>query len=185
MFGSITTYLNAVTRTWHAQDGTLVAQLVSLRDRHATNTQLQVEFPESLVERILDAPIDEILVEHIKVLYYLSRSRKWISLFCLKWHLPELFLNFFTFIFCSEKLYGSIQAPNSLCAKRGKNAAGDERRELVVACDVYGVLGFAIVGAKMWRSWIESHFKAGRNSWKSSRMFDGMLPCLCGWQSVK
>lgn len=84
MFGSITTYLNAVTRTWHAQDGTLVAQLVSLRDRHATNTQLQVEFPESLVERILDAPIDEILVEHIKVLYYLSRSRKWSSLFCLK-----------------------------------------------------------------------------------------------------
>lgn len=80
MFGSLTTYLNAVTRTWHATDGALVAQLVSLRDRHATNQQLQVEFPESLVERILDAPIDEILVEHIKVLYYISRSREWISI---------------------------------------------------------------------------------------------------------
>lgn len=78
MFGSITTYLNAVTRTWHAQDGALVAQLVSLRDRHAINSQLQVEFPDSLVERILDAPIDEILIEHIKVLYYISRSRKLI-----------------------------------------------------------------------------------------------------------
>lgn len=76
MFGSITTYLNAVARTWHAQDGGLVAQLVSLRDRHATNSQLQIEYPESMVERILDAPIDEILVEHIKVLYYLSRTRK-------------------------------------------------------------------------------------------------------------
>lgn len=76
MFTSITTYLNAVARTWHAQDGALVAQLVSLRDRHATNTQLQNEFPESMVERILDAPIDEIFLEHIKVLYYLSRTRK-------------------------------------------------------------------------------------------------------------
>lgn len=76
MFGSIVTYLNAVTRTWHAQDGLLVAQLVSLRDRHATNHNLQVEFPDSSVERILDPPIDEILIEHIKVLYYLSRSRK-------------------------------------------------------------------------------------------------------------
>lgn len=75
MFGSITTYLNAVARTWHAQDGALVAQLISLRDRHATNPQLQVEFPETLVERTLDGPIDEILVEHIKVLYYLSRTR--------------------------------------------------------------------------------------------------------------
>lgn len=76
MFGSISTYLNAVARTWHAQDGTLVAQLVSLRDRHATNTNLQVDSPESMIERTLDSPIDEILVEHIKVLYYLSRSRK-------------------------------------------------------------------------------------------------------------
>lgn len=76
MFGSSTTYLNAVARTWHAQDGSIVAQLVSLRDRHATNPQLQIESPEGMVERILDAPIDEILVEHMKVLYYLSRSRK-------------------------------------------------------------------------------------------------------------
>lgn len=76
MFGSITTYLNAVARTWHACDGEIVGQLVSLRDRHATNAQLQVEFPENMVERILDSPVDEIVTEHIKVLYYLSRTRK-------------------------------------------------------------------------------------------------------------
>lgn len=68
--------MNGIARTWHAQDGGLVAQLVSLRDRHATNTQLQNEFPENQIERLLDAPIDEIVIEHIKVLYYLSRSRK-------------------------------------------------------------------------------------------------------------
>lgn len=86
MFGTITTYLNAVARTWHAQDGALVAQLVSLRDRHATNQQLHVEFPENMVDRILDAPIDEILVEHIKVLYHLSRTRKSFNVFNFTFH---------------------------------------------------------------------------------------------------
>lgn len=81
MFGSLVTYLNAVARTWHAQDGAIVAQLVSLRDRHATNVSLQTESPESSIERILDSPIDEIVIEHIKVLYYLSRTRKHNSIF--------------------------------------------------------------------------------------------------------
>lgn len=76
MFGSLLTYLNAVARSWHAQDGELVATFISLRDRHATNHHLQVEYPESNVERILDSPIDEIYTEHIKVLWYLSKNRK-------------------------------------------------------------------------------------------------------------
>lgn len=80
MFGSIVTYLNAVARTWHAQDGELVATFISLRDRHATNQHLHVEHPDSSVERVLDSPIDEILTEHIKVLYYLSKTREFIHL---------------------------------------------------------------------------------------------------------
>lgn len=77
MFGSLTTYLNAVQRTWAAQDGHLVATFLSLRDRHATNPKLQVEYPENLVERIVDPPIDEILTAHIKVIYYLTSQCKW------------------------------------------------------------------------------------------------------------
>lgn len=76
MFTSLQTYLNAILRTWQAQDGKIMATLVSLRDRHATNSNLQVEYPDNSVERILDQPIDEIYAEHIKVLYYLSRTRK-------------------------------------------------------------------------------------------------------------
>lgn len=79
MFGSITTYLNAVQRTWAAQDGNLVATFLSLRDRHATNSNLHVEYPENLVERIVDPPIDEILSAHIKVLYYLASQCKTIK----------------------------------------------------------------------------------------------------------
>lgn len=150
MFGSIQTYLNAVSRTWHGTDGTLVAQLVSLRDRHATNPQLQVEFPESLVERILDAPIDEILVEHIKVLYYLSRSRK-----CFEMPKPnevfyfEVKLIKTCFSIHSKKLYGSIQTSNGVCTKRSKNATGNERGELVIARNVHRMLGSTAVGTKM------------------------------------
>lgn len=76
MFGSIATYLNAVQRTWAAQDGDLVATFLSLRDRHAINSNLHVEYPENLVERIVDPPIDEILSAHIKVLYYLAPQCK-------------------------------------------------------------------------------------------------------------
>lgn len=80
MFGNVNTYLNAVQRTWAAQDGRLVATFLSLRDRHATNPNLQIEFPDNLVERLLDSPIDEILSAHMKVLFYLSCERKWLLL---------------------------------------------------------------------------------------------------------
>lgn len=76
MFGSLTTYLNAIQRTWDAQDGNLTAQFISLRDRHATNSNLHVEHADNMIERILDSPIDEIVATHVKVLYHLSRQRK-------------------------------------------------------------------------------------------------------------
>lgn len=79
MFGSIQTYLNAIQRSWQAQDGTLVATFVSLRDKHALNTILHTENADNMVDRILNSPIDEVVLEHIKVLYYLSRSRKFHS----------------------------------------------------------------------------------------------------------
>lgn len=76
MFGSVATYLNAVQRTWDAQDGNLTAQLISLRDRHASNRNLQVENADNLIERILCSPIDEIVSSHVRVLYHLSAERK-------------------------------------------------------------------------------------------------------------
>lgn len=85
MFSSLTTYVNAVYRSWHAQDRELISALISLRDRHATNHHLQVEHPDNVVLDRLDSPIDEIVNEHIKVLYYLSKSRK-----CLFTQKPKL-----------------------------------------------------------------------------------------------
>lgn len=54
----------------------MVATLVSVRNNHAMNPSLHLLNPENMVGRLVDAPIDEICAEHIKVLYYLSRSRK-------------------------------------------------------------------------------------------------------------
>lgn len=76
MFGNVNNYLSAIRGTWSQQDGDLVASFISLRDRHANNPHLQIEHPDKLVERICDPPIDELVSEHLKVLYYLSRERK-------------------------------------------------------------------------------------------------------------
>lgn len=75
MFGNVNTYLNAIQRTWSSQDGILVAQFLSLRDKHANNTNLQIEYPDNIVDRICDSPIDELVSSHLKVLYYLARER--------------------------------------------------------------------------------------------------------------
>lgn len=67
-------------RAWNAQDGSLVASLITLQGRHVSSHCLQLEMPDNMVERMLDQPIDEIVCNHLKVLYYLTCQRKYICL---------------------------------------------------------------------------------------------------------
>lgn len=76
MFHNIGAYLNAVQRAWHAQDGQLLANFVSLSDKHINSRVLHVEMPDNQVERIVQQPMDEIVCAHLKVLYYLTRQRE-------------------------------------------------------------------------------------------------------------
>lgn len=76
MFHNIGAYLNAVQRAFVAQDGQLLANYVSLSDRHINSRVLHVEMPDNQVERIVQQPMDEIVCAHLKVLYYLTRQRK-------------------------------------------------------------------------------------------------------------
>lgn len=69
-------YLNAVHRSWLAQDGDIVAAFVSLKDRHVMNRALHLESPENMVERHLHPPLDEVVSEHLKTLYWLTGERK-------------------------------------------------------------------------------------------------------------
>lgn len=75
MFGNVTTYLNAIQRTWSSQDGNLVSTFLSLRDRHTHNPNLQIQYPDNIVARICDPPIDELVSAHLKVIYFLSSSK--------------------------------------------------------------------------------------------------------------
>ncbi|KAI9589730.1 hypothetical protein GQX74_007898 [Glossina fuscipes] len=72
MFGTLNNFLSGVARAWAVNDGVNLASFVSLKDKHIMNRNLYVEMPENAVSRILEAPIDEIVCAHIKVLYYLS-----------------------------------------------------------------------------------------------------------------
>lgn len=69
-------YLTTVSRFWNNYDGGGVAKLISINGNHVNNTNLQVEYPENAIERVLGAPIDEVVCYHIKVLFYLSCERK-------------------------------------------------------------------------------------------------------------
>lgn len=69
-------YLSTVNRLWGNEDGTGVARFVTLNGNHAANPNMYVENPESSVERSIGSPLDEVIIAHIKVLFYLHTDRK-------------------------------------------------------------------------------------------------------------
>lgn len=88
MFGTLNNYLNNISRLWHSCDGDSLSMLLSLKDKHIMNRNLCVENPENVVVRVLDSPLDEIVIAHLKALYYLSVDRKCIHFLLLS---PVLF----------------------------------------------------------------------------------------------
>jgi hypothetical protein len=71
-------YLNTVKRLWNNADGG-VARFVSLSGNHVPNTNLHLENPEGIVSRHIEAPLEDILVAHLKVLFYLHQERECLS----------------------------------------------------------------------------------------------------------
>lgn len=69
-------YLSTVNRLWNNDDGMGVARFITLSGNHASNPNLFVENPESGVARAIASPLDEVVVYHIKVLFYLHDNRK-------------------------------------------------------------------------------------------------------------
>lgn len=69
-------YLSTISRLWSNRDGIGVARFVTLSGNHASNPNLHIENPESSVERSIESPLDEVIIAHIKVLYYLNENRK-------------------------------------------------------------------------------------------------------------
>lgn len=75
------TYLSTVSRLWGNGDGNGVARFITLNGNHASNSSLHIEDPDLAVERAIEAPLDEVISEHIKVLFYVYDNRKLCLLF--------------------------------------------------------------------------------------------------------
>lgn len=67
-------YLQLIDRCWRTQDGQVLANLISIRHEHASNTNWQIEKPEGMVKRFLTDPISDIVLHHLKCLHFLSKN---------------------------------------------------------------------------------------------------------------
>jgi len=63
---SMNTYLSKVSKTYDNYDGDGLAVLLSFDDSHIANSRLQIQDPESQVERVLEQPLDEMVAAHIR-----------------------------------------------------------------------------------------------------------------------
>ncbi|KAJ8943732.1 hypothetical protein NQ318_007180 [Aromia moschata] len=73
-FMNLAHYLQIIDRSWRAQDGMKIACFLSLRHEHAKYANYQVEMPEGIVERFLVSPVDELVVLHLKCLFYVGKD---------------------------------------------------------------------------------------------------------------
>lgn len=70
-------YLSTINRLWGNEDGSGVARFLTLGANHSSNTNLHIENPETVVERSISVPLDEVISAHLKVLFYLHDNRKY------------------------------------------------------------------------------------------------------------
>lgn len=71
-FMSLTHYLQLVDRCWRSQEGPIVSSLLSLQHEHAMSTYLHVQKPDTMVVRFIEPPVDDIVICHLKCLYFLT-----------------------------------------------------------------------------------------------------------------
>lgn len=68
---SLVHYLQLLERYWKSQDGDKISQFLSLRSDHIANPLLQQDRAESMVERFVPAPFDELVSAHLRCIYNL------------------------------------------------------------------------------------------------------------------
>ncbi|KAJ9576957.1 hypothetical protein L9F63_006483 [Diploptera punctata] len=67
-------YLQQVESAWQNQDGNLLADYLSFRHGHVASSKLQLENPESAVERIIEPPLDEIVAAHLRSVWAINNQ---------------------------------------------------------------------------------------------------------------
>lgn len=68
---SLSHYLELMDRCWRSNDGPVLASLVSLRHDHVNNKNFLLDRPETMVQKFMSTPFDEIVAHHLRCIYAL------------------------------------------------------------------------------------------------------------------
>jgi len=68
-------YLYDVAEAWGNMYCKRMTKYVSLKDNHVFDKSIHTDSPEDIVGDIIDKPLDEVIVSHLKVVYYITRDR--------------------------------------------------------------------------------------------------------------
>ncbi|XP_060524402.1 PCI domain-containing protein 2 [Cylas formicarius] len=73
-FMNLASYLQIVDRAWRSCDGFKLAAFLSVRHDHAKYKNYHIENPQTIVEKFLSPPMDELVIYHLKCLYAISKE---------------------------------------------------------------------------------------------------------------
>ncbi|KAH7967071.1 hypothetical protein HPB49_022152 [Dermacentor silvarum] len=65
-------YLQQIDEALQQGRGKKAAELLSCKHAHSASSRLQVEDPEPAVQRVMDAPWDEVVCQHLRCLYHMN-----------------------------------------------------------------------------------------------------------------
>ncbi|KAL1505206.1 hypothetical protein ABEB36_004820 [Hypothenemus hampei] len=97
-FMNLTNYLQILDRSWRSHNGQTLSIFLSIRHDHAKFKNYQIEDPDNIVTKFLPAPIDELVIYHLKCLYAIS-----VEDFLNAYQLQSNLLQAFTKILQSQK----------------------------------------------------------------------------------
>jgi hypothetical protein len=71
---TLNSYLSKVNNAYEDYDGKSLSSLLSFEDSHITSPKLQIQEPESAVERTLEQPLDEVVAAHLRACWAWANS---------------------------------------------------------------------------------------------------------------
>ncbi|XP_067007037.1 PCI domain-containing protein 2 [Anabrus simplex] len=74
-------YLQQVDSAWRNKDGQLLSEYLTFRHAHVASSKLQLQNPESNVERVLEPPLDEIVAAHLRCIWALN-NQDFVEAYC-------------------------------------------------------------------------------------------------------
>ncbi|XP_069677150.1 PCI domain-containing protein 2 [Periplaneta americana] len=71
---SLNQYLQQIESACRNKDGNSLSDFISFRHAHVASSKLQLENPESAVERVLEPPLDEIIAAHLRSVWAVNNQ---------------------------------------------------------------------------------------------------------------